>query len=1063
MGSKTNGWRSLGRIDKGININSIDYSPEFSLHSDSKNVTSGIHKGLGPRYGMTPVPGHFGVAASGSEPDEDDLAGLREHEDNSDLNRVKYLGVVPLTFTDIETEKEKKQHYVWIFSFENSGTKRLGMDFGMFYDSGDGENRVQPAIDQPILMTRRIDNTSEGTPYYYSKLASNFYASASGFETWLENLQEVSSHPRSVSFATIAVTGKQVPCEWIVAINKAAATSARGGNYNINQFGSLFPFTQQKQNNDDEFYVEIHEIYNSKLQRIFYYNDVPASPDFFGRTRNIIDKTYVQIGAKDYFDSTANNADATAAGANNSDTYTTGQGHLIHVPGLKHSVNYQMVFATGDRPQGLFIREDCTSDQYIGSAIDPTKFFLSSCPTRPTTLPAGGKYTEDGDNRATCWAIWPAFVTGTALAKDSAASTSGSPVQQVTLGAANSGILRAGQVYEIAFSIYNKQLDFETNVGLPAKVQVATDDYVALSILRQSTAAGSVDTVPSFTGGLPFPFSAQNSSGYDAATGAEYGAYNYLEYRIYYRVLGSFEWLPAGNISFPEVYRRCNYKKIWICTGDAAGLPGGQPGGFVDYSTLPSDKYDDVKNFRDRVFWIGKNNIAYSLKGKPLCYPLRNTISSPTGFFRGATLHTYPGQSTQEGRMIVWGSKDVYVGRFTGNTLQQPVRVSSTEVGYFPLEGSDFELQQWTTHTAFSHRSAVVAEGYMYWWGPDGVYMDDGRDIPIKLSKELEPDIFTFYDPQKTDSIHCVYNSKTKEIIWFYEYPDGTTSKGLALNIESNEFFNLEFDCYVENSQYINIENDDSPEGISGNRTLLGISNSATGVSRPVFFDHRNRGGDLKIGQFMVFDGLTDNMDDTITLDLETSHDDFSHLEVGDKIHLHQATQYSGDTTSDCVGVITEFDNDASTGYVTISVPSGLTWGTPTSKFFAYHEDDSIDYIIKSEYFLPGTLNDAFLFRFLHMLFKLTVIPNEATETLSIGYRVPRWNGGAFAGRNSNLIVNSDEAMQLYHQLDGLNLDGQALQLLIQGSHLANEWVLQYIGAHIEQLDGELFLQDFEG
>ncbi len=70
--------------------------------------------------------------------------------------------------------------------------------------------------------------------------------------------------------------------------------------------------------------------------------------------------------------------------------------------------------------------------------------------------------------------------------------------------------------------------------------------------------------------------------------------------------------------------------------------------------------------------------------------------------------------------MVVFGSQETYSGRFTGNQLQSPVQVSPDNVATFPVDGSDFVIESRTTITSFSSRSAIVAEGELYYWGPTG-------------------------------------------------------------------------------------------------------------------------------------------------------------------------------------------------------------------------------------------------------------------------------------------------------------------------------------------------------
>ncbi len=195
--------------------------------------------------------------------------------------------------------------------------------------------------------------------------------------------------------------------------------------------------------------------------------------------------------------------------------------------------------------------------------------------------------------------------------------------------------------------------------------------------------------------------------------------------------MGSYEWLPALVVDASFLAYYPNHRVLWMCKGAIAQLPGGQPGGFNDYSPLPDDVYDCVVSFRERIFWISPTSCVFSMRNNAFAYPLRNSVSAPTGEFRGALVHAYPGQAEQDSRIVIFGSKETYIGRFTGRYQNYPVTIGTTTYTY-PLEGSDFQVDTWTSVTAFSHRSAVVAEGILYWWGPEGIYKDVGRDLPVK-------------------------------------------------------------------------------------------------------------------------------------------------------------------------------------------------------------------------------------------------------------------------------------------------------------------------------------------
>ncbi|NIV11449.1 MAG: hypothetical protein GWN62_09250, partial [Aliifodinibius sp.] len=298
---------------------------------------------------------------------------------------------------------------------------------------------------------------------------------------------------------------------------------------------------------------------------------------------------------------------------------------------------------------------------------------------------------------------------------------------------------------------------------------------------------------------------------------------NYLEIRIYYREKGTFEWLPAGRTEWTNYFYNPDQGEYAVCTGKETGLPGGQPGGYNDYSELPDEDWQDVITFNNRVFWASKSQVIFSNRNNVFAYAARNTIPCPKGEFRGIKVHTFYGESEQNGRVIIFGSEETYFGEFTGNKIIEPIRVSIDNVGEFPVDGSDFDVKTRSTITAFSSRSATVADGILYFWGQSGIYADNGVGTPEKISLAIEPELFDLYDKNKTLDIHCNYNANTKEIVWYFTPAD--TSEGLTkmlvYNIKTAKYLIWTHEKKIDWAESIKIENEQVGRLISGPRTIV--------------------------------------------------------------------------------------------------------------------------------------------------------------------------------------------------------------------------------------------------
>jgi hypothetical protein len=1060
-------------INKGVNANAPDMTPAMLLDMGSYNLTQGINQGLGPRYTIAPIPGHNVYDAPGDAFGNPIPQGLRQSEGTSLLavldDRIRFYGMAPISLWDY-TNKVYKTYYVWLLSTKPA-------DHYLWV--GLSSNGATVFVPQPDYTYGFHDvNWNAAGNYNHPSInhLQTLLGDPSGSLQRFLKLSAAATYPQKhVSFSIFSSPSKNIPMPWVVG--KKHTDGAAGYTASMNCIAKITASTNSNTGvpsdiNTRKFRKTIRQMEfqniaavvgagSPGLQLKYQYRDVAQTDldSMFNGTYNQSTTTET-IEKPAAYGGLTTRARLDAAAAQHADVSCV----LLKDDDMFTNSEYSAVLLPLETPMAcLFQSWNANANGTLNQWFDLTAPRIS-----PRTLnTSSGAYTEDGIYKKTCWNRWPVFARGTGVAIDSASNYDGQI--HVTLGAAGSGILAKETVYEFAYSIYDKQIDYETNVGVPAKIQTKAADNVAITLLRdqRDPVGGTIaqrlqycGAINTFAAYLPFTLS-------DATD--PFSA-NYLEFRIYYRQEGTFEWLPAGKIDAAQYYFDCDLERYWICTGSLAMLPGGQPGGFIDHSPLPKDKYTSVGMFRGRNFWCSEKALIYSSKDTIFEYPLRNSVSAPTGKFRGFIQHTYPGQSEQRGRIVVFGSNGTYVGRFTGETLDVPVQISANTVGTFPLDGSDFVLDDWTSDTAFSHRSAVVAEGILYFWGPRGVFRDDGVATPTKISQDLSPDIETLYDPNKTDEIHCTYNGKTKEIIWFYAPRDTTVTVtyGLTYNIQTGAFLPQRFPCQIDSAFQADLSSDTTSRKTNGLRTIISArQNSTTEIQRGYFFDERDRAGDIYPTTELMCKQVSTPAAGTRRFTLDSGYDaaNFATIIAGDLLLIQQGSDYSNDSTVlDLVAAVTA----KGAGTLDIALPTGSSafQGAATYTFdknFPIYISrlNQMPYVLKTRYWCPGGVANWYFWQWFHFIFKVKLL--FGTEpTVNWQYRTPI--SKQLVTNTISLTNNSDGNHQEYSPLkmDDQSAEGQSMRFLISGNYLGHEWVLQYLGADCEPLKGE-FLQTFEG
>jgi hypothetical protein len=189
-----------------------------------------------------------------------------------------------------------------------------------------------------------------------------------------------------------------------------------------------------------------------------------------------------------------------------------------------------------------------------------------------------------------------------------------------------------------------------------------------------------------------------------------------------------------------------------------------------------------------------------------------------------------------------------------------------------------------------------------------------------------------------------------------------------------------------------------------------------------------------------------------------------NNIQVGNILALQGVANYTGTPSSDIVAKVSAVDRTGN-GTVDFLLPTGATLPdqilTRPQYFQVYFLFDTggstangFDYQIKTNYWTAGGLNAFFYFLWIYLFSKIRLWKTDIkTIGPRIEYRTPTAN--RLIGDDLVFEDNSDGNWQVYHQLrtGNDNHEGQALRVILSGTHLAHEWVLQYLELHATPYD----------
>lgn len=1061
-----------GIMDKGVDIYGPKFRSDLVLDLETYNVTDGKSQGIGIIYGKSPLPGH----SDAETPTGDRTNNIRYSEGTSNptrglTRRHRIFKVIPVTLGDPSDLTKTYQYFAVLVSkvstLTGAGSDEY-LDLILLSDYTENSGPTYFYERQRTLYSGLHPSTWEALPD--PTLTSELLFENQSSDDKLLNYFRYDKTKPYISSTILTVSNKKIPMKWMVGRTATTAIGVMPDWVNLWNFETVvgdptwprvfcgLPSQNRK-----------NAATSTRTITVYGIDAFMAFADGWVLNFNLNDDpTAIQAGTgysitDEHYDLTAMNVESTFAGSGGASIVA-----VINDPECFTESGYQAILACGDKPVAALLQDWVYEDDgKVPQWVDLTEKVLFPHIVKNST------YDENATPKSSCFKNWPDFVRGTVMTN----STLGGPA--LIAG----GILEANTSYEITFSLYDKRINFETNVGDPVKVQIGATGSLAICLANYAASSATstlfynwASVADSF---IDFPFLDFDLIGLVEAS--EYDKYmNYLEYRFYYRVEGSFEWLPAGNFDAAELWFRPNPELFAIiCKGATAGLPGGQPGGFNDYSPLPKQRYRCVVNYKNRAWWVSSTSIFFSYENNIFAYPTRNAITAQTGEFLGALVHNYPGEAEQTSRLIIFATNAIYVARFTGARSTQAVQISPVTVAEFPVDASDLAIDLWTTVSAFSERSAVVAEGILYYWGSQGIHRDNGTDTPEKISKRLEPDIFKIYDPTKTDEIFCSYNTATKEIAWFYQprTADATYPRHvLTYNIESDQFLFGKTSSLVDDVYSVDFKNTDHPE-LSAQRTLVNVRKASDStIQHPYFFDLRNESGDMAPKTEFVIKSISTPTSGQRRLTLATGYDatNFATIVAGDYIALNQTKAYATSLTDGDSMIAQIAAISTGSGYLDIILPTGGDLDSSATltydKYFPiWHKAragaglNGIPWQIKTGYWLAAGVNNALIWQWIYMLLQYSAWPKPTgVNTFDFSYRTP--SGGDFISDTVRFVENSDGAMQLFHALrqGHLNNQGQALKMILSGIHIGEPWVLQYLEAQATIESGNT-LKQYQG
>lgn len=1053
-----------GTQDKGISTFEPDVSADVTWDESTVNVTSGIRRGVQPRYGMAPLAGHADTEVTSGSRTNGLMASEATATGQGLLSRELIFGIVPINMASYDGAwpKANRRFYAYLVGLDDTSNVSLDVCLGstlattIYKQSADIRAGLMASSykgESPLVRRHKTEllNLPTATTAVAADVAAVLRAVGSRYWT---------------PYAHFQITGKRIPYFNMVGDTTSTPAITTAPNVCLWQFGTTTPTLTHFGGAPSEIITREFVANQDRTITVYCY-DTTGQPIDMNYTVPI---TAANTAAVQEYSTDPHYLSLTGATKNGASTsYASVAMAMVNDPASFTNSRHDAILIAGETPIAVVYQDWLKA----ATGMKPQLIDLTQPSLTPRLLSKNALINIPHN------LCRPANNTGALVG-----------------GAADSGIFRNTNIYEIGLAYYNKRIDYECNV-------VPYDYFLAILSANDLISATMTNTdatnncawefMRAAAGGThDAPWEYTNAVENAASEVPRQFSINDYELRFYYRLYGSTEWLPIEAFDAADFWFGVRTSGTTIGVAPQGRPVGGYAGGFNDYSPLPKQRYICTLNFNQRAFWFSEKGLQFSLQNNVYAYPTRNAFNIPTGVCRGGIVHIQPGDVEQRSRLIIFGSDQCYAARFTGVKAQQEVRVSAETVGQFDVDGSDFSIDYLCDATAYSYRAAAVAEGILYFWGTLGVYRDDGLDKPVKISKDLEDEIFNYVDMGRIDEVHAVYNKRTKEVIWFYppkeadaDYP----THGLIYNTATDKFYRDKWRCQIDSAQNIKLESDDTPDGIDGERLLVHAraSSSAT-VSRSFFLDSLCKSGEQGPGRELLCKTVSTPATGQRRLTMAAGHVALTSIVANDYVALQNVVGYAPSglpTANDFLAKVIAVNNGSS--YIDIELPTGAVLPNATltlpEAFPVYHAGHDrytltqglhgITWNIQTNYWMPGGVSEFWEWLYLYLLSKFSAWPapvdlqgRKVGTGLTLGYRTLNCEGeiaDTIYLRDCSESALSGQS-QIHHPLrnQGVASVGQALKYRLLGVHLGHEWTLEYLEAHCVPSKG-FGLKEFEG
>jgi len=375
-------------LDGGINVFTPDFTADLQMDLETFNVSQGIHQGMGPRYGMSPIPGQSDtVAIAAYATHLPGMAGSEQAVSPDGFQmalRKKLYGVAAMKFPS--GQLDPTDGYLWIGLY---GANKIFVE-----PSSVNGNGVTPVAG------------------YTTNISDGLYDQKTGFFRDLVLPAAGTGIPvltNAVNYATFAIlqaSGPNVPTKWLLGSVTAVGDDTHPPSMNLWSIESgVLSFVSWRTycGVSTDFYYQSYKP-KSRITKLYALTAGGAQNRDFSITFTPTSSIYK---ANTYFLPASTQVDFSATTATldvNTGAAALNKLALYNDDDLVTKSSYTAVALAIENKAYLGILQGGAQ----GAEGDPLQWCdLSNEPLKPVT---DNQYQETGQKRATAFRLWPAFV-----------------------------------------------------------------------------------------------------------------------------------------------------------------------------------------------------------------------------------------------------------------------------------------------------------------------------------------------------------------------------------------------------------------------------------------------------------------------------------------------------------------------------------------------------------------------------------------------------------------------------------------------------------------------------